>query len=170
MRAALNDRLSRIPGLEVRTVEAGEADGETDGTRLFSALNAALADVPPDRVAGAIMVTDGRVHDIPPDAGTLGFTAPVHALITGQADERDRRVALVTAPRFGIVGQPQSVVFRIEDSGVGPRSGAGDGQARRRSHRSAHRAHRRQCARADRDPACRARISSKSKPRRSSAN
>ncbi|MGZ3412170.1 MAG: hypothetical protein ACXU80_17670 [Xanthobacteraceae bacterium] len=120
MRAALTDRLGRIPGLEVRTVEAGEADGETDGTRLFSALNAALADVPPDRVAGAIMVTDGRVHDIPPDVATLGFNAPVHALITGLADERDRRVALVTAPRFGIVGQPQTVVFRIEDSGVAP--------------------------------------------------
>jgi hypothetical protein len=118
VRAALADRLSHIPGLEVRTVEAGEADGETDGTRLFSALNAALADVPPDRVAGAIMITDGRVHDIPSDAGALGFNAPLHALITGVANERDRRVALVTAPRFGIVGQPQTVVFRIEDSGV----------------------------------------------------
>jgi hypothetical protein len=118
VRAALTDRLSRIQGLEVRTVEAGEADGETDGTRLFSALNASLADVPPDRVAGAIFVTDGRVHDIPPDAGTLGFNAPVHALVTGQADERDRRVALVTAPRFGIVSQPQSITYRVEDTGV----------------------------------------------------
>ncbi|HVG51840.1 MAG TPA: hypothetical protein VM867_09430 [Xanthobacteraceae bacterium] len=117
-RAALSDRLARIPGLEVRIVEAGEADGETDGTKLFSALNAALADVPPDRVAGAIMITDGRVHDVPADASNLGFSAPVHALITGQANERDRRVALVTAPRFGIVNQPQSIVFRVEDSGV----------------------------------------------------
>ncbi|MBV9626510.1 MAG: hypothetical protein JO230_00300, partial [Xanthobacteraceae bacterium] len=44
-RAALTQRLGRIPGLEVRTVEAGEANGETDGTRLFSALGAALSDV-----------------------------------------------------------------------------------------------------------------------------
>ena len=44
----LLDRLGRIPGLEVRTVEAGQADGETDGTRLFNALGSALADVPPD--------------------------------------------------------------------------------------------------------------------------
>ena len=64
-RAALTERLGRIPGLDVRFVEAGEADGETDGTRLFSALGAALADVPPDRVAGAILITDGRVHDVP---------------------------------------------------------------------------------------------------------
>src|ERR687896_583818 len=53
-RAALAERLGRIPGLEVRFAEAGQADGETDGTRLFSALSATLSDVPPDRVAGAI--------------------------------------------------------------------------------------------------------------------
>jgi hypothetical protein len=117
-RAALIQRLQRISGLEVRTVEAGEADGETDGTHLFSALSTALADVPPDRVAGAFLITDGRVHDIPTDVNTLGFAAPVHALITGQPDERDRRVALVSAPRFGIVGQSQTVVFRVEDQGA----------------------------------------------------
>ena len=108
----------RIAGLEVRFVEAGEADGETDGTRLFSALSAALADVPPDRVAGAIFITDGRVHDVPTEIASLGFTAPLHALITGKRDERDRRVALLTAPRFGLVGQSQSIVFRVEDQGV----------------------------------------------------
>src|SRR6202044_326130 len=99
-KAAVAQRLARIPGIETRVVEAGQADGETDGTRLFSALNAALADVPPDRVAGAVFITDGRVHDVPADAGALGFGAPVHALITGTANERDRRVVLVAAPRF----------------------------------------------------------------------
>src|SRR5262249_4463527 len=94
------EQLHRIPGLEVRVIEAGEADGETDGTRLFTALNSTLADVPSDRFAGVVMITDGRVHDVPGDAASLGFSAPVHALITGHADERDRRVALVTAPRF----------------------------------------------------------------------
>jgi hypothetical protein len=117
-RAALAERLGRIPGLDVRFVEAGEADGETDGTRLFAALGASLADVPPDRVAGAILITDGRVHDVPAEVAALGFNAPVHALITGRRDERDRRVALVTTPRFGIVGQTQTIVYRIEDQGA----------------------------------------------------
>jgi hypothetical protein len=117
-RKAVIERLSRIPGIEVRTVEAGQADGGTDGTRLFTALNSALADVPTDRIAGVVMITDGRVHDVPPDASALGFNAPVHALITGHKDERDRRVALIAAPRFGIVGQPQTVTFRVEDQGA----------------------------------------------------
>src|SRR5215831_14421604 len=119
-RDALTQRLGRIAGLEVRTVEGGESNGTTDGTRLFSALSAATADVPPDRIAGAILLTDGRVHDVPADVGALGFSAPVHALITGHPNERDRRVALISAPRFGIVGQSQTLVFRIEDAGAPP--------------------------------------------------
>jgi hypothetical protein len=117
-RAAITQRLQRIPGIEMRVVEAGQADGETDGTRLFSALNATLADVPPDRVAGAVFITDGRVHDVPADVGALGFGAPIHALVTGTANERDRRVVLIAAPRFGIVGKSQTISFKVEDEGV----------------------------------------------------
>ena len=42
VRAALSERLGRIANLEVRFVEAGESSGEADGTRLFTALQAAL--------------------------------------------------------------------------------------------------------------------------------
>jgi hypothetical protein len=117
-REALIARLNRIRGLEVRVADASEADGENEGTRLFSALSSTLADVPPDRVAGAIMITDGRVHDVPANASALGFAAPLHALITGHANEIDRRVVLTQTPRFGIVGQSQTIGFRIEDYGA----------------------------------------------------
>ncbi len=123
-RAAVVERLSRIPGLDVRVVEAGQADGETDGTRLFTALGSTLADVPTDRIAGVIMITDGRVHDVPADATALGFAAPLHALITGSKDERDRRVALIAAPRFGIVGQSQTITYKVEDQGSNEPSAA----------------------------------------------
>jgi hypothetical protein len=117
-REALVNELKKIKGLEVRVVEAGQADGETDGTRLFGALQSTLSDVPVNRVAGAFMITDGRVHDIPANAATLGFQAPVHALITGRKDERDRRIAISAAPRFGIVGQTQTITYRLDDQGV----------------------------------------------------
>jgi len=115
---ALVDRLKQVKGLEVRVVEAGQADGETDGTKLFGALSSALSDVPTDRVAGAFLITDGRVHDVPANAAALGFAAPVHALITGRKDERDRRIAISAAPRFGIVGQVQTITYRLDDQGV----------------------------------------------------
>ena len=112
----LKQRLSAIPNLEVRIVDGG-TDGEGDGTKLFAALSATLADVPPERVAGAIMITDGRVHDVPLPQH-LGFDAPVHSLITGRDNERDRRVALTSTPRFGIVGQRQTIGFRVVDEGI----------------------------------------------------
>src|SRR3954469_14661258 len=117
-REALVNSLKQIKGLEVRVVEAGQADGETDGTKLFGALSSALSEAPTDRVAGAFMITDGRVHDIPANAAALGFTAPVHALVTGRKDERDRRIAISAAPRFGIVGQTQTITYRLDDQGV----------------------------------------------------
>ena len=126
---ALTERLKRVPGLEVRVTDAGEANGENDGTKLFSALSSTLADVPPDRIAGAIIITDGRVHDVPADAAGLGFAAPVHALITGHPGEIDRRVVLTVTPRFGIVGQAQTIGFRIEDHGAN--IGAADVTVRR---------------------------------------
>jgi hypothetical protein len=117
-REALVDSLKKIKGLEVRVVDAGQADGETDGTHLFGALSSALSDVPVDRVAGAFLITDGRVHDIPSNATALGFQAPLHALITGAKNERDRRIAISAAPRFGIVGQSQTITYRLDDQGV----------------------------------------------------
>jgi hypothetical protein len=115
---ALVDALKKIRGLEVRVVDAGQADGETDGTKLFGALSSVLSDVPVDRVAGAFLITDGRVHDIPANAAAVGFQAPVHALITGAKGERDRRIAISAAPRFGIVGQTQTITYRLDDQGV----------------------------------------------------
>ncbi len=117
-RAALLEKLKAIRGLEVRVAELDQTDGKRDGTWLFAALSSTLADVPPDRIAGAIMITDGRVHDVPAQASALGFAAPLHVLITGDKDEIDRRVVLTETPRFGIVGQSQTVGFRIEDNGV----------------------------------------------------
>jgi len=58
-----------------------------------------IADVPPARVGGAIFLTDGQIHDIPGVNQALGFDAPIHGLITGKADEFDRRIEIVRAPQ-----------------------------------------------------------------------
>jgi hypothetical protein len=125
VRSALAERLEGLRDTEVRVIEAGANGTDTDGTALFGALSNGLADVPPERIGGAILVTDGVVHDIPAQAAALGFNAPVHALVTGRPDERDRRVALVEAPRFGIVGRAQTIRFRVLDQGPGMPGRAG---------------------------------------------
>src|SRR4051794_30914632 len=115
---ALVDTRKKKRGREVRVAGAGRADGKPAAKNLCGALAPPLSAVPVARVAGAFMTPDGRVHDIPANAGALGFQAPVHALVTGLKDERDRRIAISAAPRFGIVGQPQTITYRLDDQGV----------------------------------------------------
>jgi hypothetical protein len=115
-RAGLEKSLDALGNVEVRVIESGRTDSEADGTRLFTALNAGLADVPMERLGGVFMITDGVVDDIPADASALGFKAPLHALITGHEGERDRRIELLEAPRFGIVGKDQTIELRVLDT------------------------------------------------------
>ncbi|QBR72375.1 hypothetical protein CU048_15030 [Beijerinckiaceae bacterium] len=115
-RAELETRLKALGNIDVRTIDSSRTDNEADGTRLFAALNAGLADVPLERVGGVFMITDGVVDDIPASAEALGFKAPLHALITGHEGERDRRIELLEAPRFGIVGKDQTIELRVTDS------------------------------------------------------
>ena len=118
--ASLQERFSRFPRIETRIVEvADDADSDTPSTRLFSALSSAVSDVPPARIGGAVFLTDGQIHDLPGINQNLGFNAPVHGLITGHEEEFDRRIEVVRAPRFGIVGEEQELTFRVFDDGRG---------------------------------------------------
>ncbi len=117
--AALKKRLDALGGFEVR--EAHVADRpEGDGTALFSELTKLVDNIPPAQIAGALLVTDGIVADVPDSADALGFNAPIHALITGQEGEHDRRIVLDRAPRFAILGEPQSIQYRVLDPDLAP--------------------------------------------------
>ena len=116
----ISDAVSKLRQTEIRTVTVQSAEGkQQEGTRAFEALNSVLADIPPERYAGTIMITDGQVHDAPKSLRALGYDGPLHALITGARNETDRRLVVERSPRFGIVGQQQNFSFRIDDQGSG---------------------------------------------------
>jgi len=118
----IRKKLEAEKGLDVRSATVTTTTtGENNGTQLFAALNGALADVPPERVGGAIVITDGEVHDAP-SPEKLALQAPLHALIAGRPDERDRKLTIVSAARFAIVGQNAGMVVRVDDFG-GPQGG-----------------------------------------------
>jgi hypothetical protein len=119
-RAELARRFAEFDDIELREIDAGSlARGvTTDGTQLFGALQDSLADVPPDRLGAVVMLTDGQVHDVPTEgAGFLGG-APLHVLLSGHDAERDRRIVIDSAPRFGIVGEQQTIKYRVLDDGA----------------------------------------------------
>jgi hypothetical protein len=118
--AALSDRLGHEPNLDVRVVRAGKPQlgAGDDGTRLFTALSRAMSDVPRQRLAGIVMITDGQVHDVPaadPKAAAEALGAPLHVLLSGRPDEGDRRLVVAQAPSFGLVGKEVQLKIRIED-------------------------------------------------------
>jgi hypothetical protein len=113
---ALIAKLAEDKTLEVRTLETSPGD---DGTYLHGALEGLMSDVPRDRIAGAIFITDGQIHDLPDPEQTDLLIGPLHGLIAGDEDRGDRSVRIVNAPNFGIVGESADLVVRVED----PRGG-----------------------------------------------
>ncbi|MCJ2077757.1 hypothetical protein MKK68_19230, partial [Methylobacterium sp. E-016] len=116
VRAELQRRFGALANIEPRFIDVPDAAGD-DGTKLFTALGQALADVPPERLAGVVMLTDGVVHDIPTSLAALGIKAPLHVLVTGHPDERDRQIKLLEAPRFGIVGKDLTIRAEVMERG-----------------------------------------------------
>ncbi|MBM9594846.1 hypothetical protein [Roseitranquillus sediminis] len=114
----VEEEVAALPDTELRVVELDDDEGD-GGTRLMSALAAAVAEEPRDRLSGAILLTDGQLHDIEraPD-----LPAPLHALLTGREGDWDRRLMVENAPAFAILGEPVTLTLRVEDQGAVPPS------------------------------------------------
>ncbi|MEM8798572.1 MAG: squalene/phytoene synthase family protein [Pseudomonadota bacterium] len=72
---------------------------------------------PKARIAGAIVLSDGQLHDLKraPD-----IPAPLHLLHTGREADWDRRLVVENAPAFGILDEEISMTLRITDLGNAP--------------------------------------------------
>lgn len=117
--ANVRAEVARMDNTELHIVTLGDGEGDS-GTQLMTALSEAMAEEPQGRVAGIILLTDGRLHDLeraPP------LPAPLHALLTGQPEDWDRRLVVSNAPAFAILGEPVTLTLRVEDQGNAP---AGD--------------------------------------------
>jgi hypothetical protein len=117
--AQIKKSLAGDKSLEIRTADVTSQAGQDTGTQVFAAISSTLADVPPDRIAGVIAITDGEVHDAPTN-GKPALAAPIDALIVGQKHERDRKLTVVSAARYAIVGQSAPATLRIDDFGAPP--------------------------------------------------
>ena len=122
--AKVMDAAKSLRHLELRVVRTTGQDesGRDEGTLLFKALDRALSEIPRQRFAGAIMITDGQVHDVPSADAARQLGAPLHALRTGQRNEGDRRLTVVDAPSYGLVGKQVTLTVRVDDL-PGPSNG-----------------------------------------------
>ncbi|MCW1912516.1 hypothetical protein OJ996_02955 [Luteolibacter sp. GHJ8] len=118
-------------GMKIRTVRAArsmklegedKAEGWGDATDIASALSTVLEQVPPDDLAGVIMVSDGRhnrpgrVEDVARRFGILD--APVGLVATGSAEPpRDASVLQVNAPEAIHLGDRMRVTAALKFDG-----------------------------------------------------
>lgn len=112
----LSERLAQEPGLDVRLREVRSG---ADGTLLMAALADATADLPRERLAGVIVLSEGQIADASPTPASFATQGPIHALIVGDPARGDRRLELISAPAFGIVDQDITVEARVDDPSPG---------------------------------------------------
>jgi len=111
----LLNQLKTDPSIDVST---SLIRPNSDGTRLTAALIDGLGNLPANRLAGIIAITDGQVHDLPPEPQTLlPEGVPFHSLIIGSPETRDRRISAIVAPRYGLVGEQAEFELRVDDPG-----------------------------------------------------
>ena len=114
--AVLEARLAERPNTEVRRVTVSDDPGD-GGTALMAGIAEALAEEPRARVAGIVAVTDGQIHD--PEAAP-DLPAPFHVLTTGEEGDWDRKLSVLNAPSFAILGEEVVLTIRIDDEGEVP--------------------------------------------------
>ena len=110
--AKVEQQLAALEGFEAKIVTVNDAPNGSDaGSLVMSALSGAAAEVAQSRIAGAIIISDGQVHDM---ALAPEFPAPAHLLLTGQTTDWDRRLLITNAPAFAIMGEPVTLKLLIE--------------------------------------------------------
>ena len=114
--ARLTAAVAALDNTELRVTRF--ADGADDaGTLAMTALAEAIAAEPQARIAGAVLISDGQVHDL---ALAPNLPAPLHVLLTGRQEDWDRRLIVTDAPAFAILGEEFTLKLRIDDQGALP--------------------------------------------------
>lgn len=123
---AIESSVAGLEGTELRVVTVGDSD-DNQGTLLMDALSEAMAEEPQARLAGAFLLSDGLLHDLDraPD-----MNAPLHLVMTGRAGDWDRRLRILNAPAFAILGEPARFRLRVEDQGAVPETVDGVAEVR----------------------------------------
>ena len=119
--AAVEAEVAGLENTELRIVRFGDGV-DNAGSLAMTALAEAVAEEPRARLAGAILITDGRVHDL---EIAPNLPAPLHVLLTGRESDWDRRLIVRNAPAFAILGEEFRLTLRIEDEGRVPAAVAG---------------------------------------------
>jgi len=109
-------RIEARDNTDLRRVTVDDAP-DNRGSLVMGVLSDALAELPRGRIAGAVLLSDGQVHDI---GAAPDMPAPLHLLHTGREGDWDRRLRVDNAPAFAILGEEVRLTLTITDDGTAP--------------------------------------------------
>lgn len=112
----LEEKLNGRENLDVRIIKAPAKNTLSNETLLYQEIEKALSDVPSSRRAGVIFISDGQIHDLPQGLENADELGPVHILLSGDKEEKDRQLVMVQTPSYGVIDQTVTVKYKIEDT------------------------------------------------------
>lgn len=118
-RSQLLEQGRKLHGLTLHQIEVPSGGGQ--GTRLFEAMDHAALSL--NSPAGIFLLTDGMDHDIPDQLppslkDATGRIIPLHLLLSAQGEETDRRLRVLSAPPYVIIGQTAHIRVQVDDLGT----------------------------------------------------
>ncbi len=113
------ESLAATEGVRAKLIKAPISEDKYHETNLFKAIDKELGDIPPKQRAGIFVITDGNIHDIPQDLTTAEIAekyGPIHHIVTGAPNERDRRLEITKSPLYGLKGTNAEIEFIVHDT------------------------------------------------------
>lgn len=118
----LTSLLEKMPGMDtpiiIRSNGSNQDNKKGESTHLFSDLRDSLAGLPLGQIAGTIFISDGQIHDVPQDIEPLKNMAPFHILLSGAKNEFDRKVTIVSAPKYGLLSDTIQISIKVDQYGL----------------------------------------------------
>lgn len=114
--SSITKQIEDMNMFDLRVIHAPASDELTNKTELFKILDQNLKDVPKKRRAGVVFITDGQIHDVPQNKDLYNIYGPVHSLLSGHKNEKDRQIVITHAPAYGLVGKDVTIKYRVEDT------------------------------------------------------
>lgn len=123
---ALNWIISEFQDNEQINIKTVPIDSSTQSeTVIFDTMAKTLKTKSENEIAAVFLITDGQVHDINRQEQLAPYLkqTPLHALITGKADEKDQKITLKMAPLYGIIGQQVTATLQVDQHGYNTKNG-----------------------------------------------
>lgn len=110
---------SHLPNLHMHRLDV--TNNNNYGTKLFQAIERASLNTP--NLTGVFLLTDGMNHDTPSHFPSFlknrnGTLIPLHLLLSAKGEEIDRRIRIINAPPYVIVGKNAHIRLQVDDLGT----------------------------------------------------